>query len=299
MTTEAIITFIEAASIVVGATFGILGTATDTKDKAGRLTRWGKIAIGGIIITNSFSLINNYFKQQKERQSEIISQRKENETLEEQNKRYREQLNYLTSILGKVDTSLTRVGENLEGQKHLIRQSKQLSNEQRESLNYILGTGYPIVYMKYLRDTTGTYEIVNPTNYPMYDVRIYIYERVPLIPEFNINKQTFEMHKQWHLDKTIDNINIKGPVYSSIFNYPFKKKNIIFYVSVSTRNGNYNETVLFRKRNDKYNVGILLYRIPYKKPFYKWVSSDDFYNEGEKRDLEKIINFPILGILGN
>ncbi len=66
MTQESIIKIIELASIIIAGGLGLAGALTHTRDSKGKLTKWGIIAVVGIIITNSFSFIRSYLKQQKD-----------------------------------------------------------------------------------------------------------------------------------------------------------------------------------------------------------------------------------------
>lgn len=100
MMSSEIINIIELVSIVIGGTLGILGAATETKNKAGRLTKWGKIALAGIIITNSFSFVHSYLKQRQASEDAFRAQERENEQL-------KTQVGYLDSILQKTDKSLS------------------------------------------------------------------------------------------------------------------------------------------------------------------------------------------------
>jgi hypothetical protein len=53
---------IEIATIVIGAVLGVLMAVTNVKTKTGRITKWGIIAIAGILISNTFSLYESYMK---------------------------------------------------------------------------------------------------------------------------------------------------------------------------------------------------------------------------------------------
>lgn len=74
MTSDHWITIIEQFSLIIAAVFGIIAAATQTKDKEGKLTRWGKVAIGGILLTTGFSVINNYLKESAVQKEEAEAQ---------------------------------------------------------------------------------------------------------------------------------------------------------------------------------------------------------------------------------
>ncbi len=99
METKDWINIIQQASLIIAATFGIIAAATETKDKDRNITKWGKIAITGIIITTLFSITNEYLKQRKSKADELASQKKEIERIEKENAEYIQNIQFLDSIL--------------------------------------------------------------------------------------------------------------------------------------------------------------------------------------------------------
>jgi len=93
------IDILELLSIVAGAIFGILGTLTETKTKTGKLTKWGVIAVLGVVVTNTFSFIQASLKQKNDTQ-------KENAKLKDENEKYKEQLGFEYTTVRKIDSSL-------------------------------------------------------------------------------------------------------------------------------------------------------------------------------------------------
>ncbi len=52
---------IKIISLIIGATFGIIAAATNTKNQTGNLTKWGKGAIIAIILTTCINVMSEYF----------------------------------------------------------------------------------------------------------------------------------------------------------------------------------------------------------------------------------------------
>ena len=77
MDRQHIINIIELASIIITGSLGIAGTITHTRDKEGNLTKWGIITVIGIMLSNSFSLIQNYLKQEKAQTDQYNTEKKE------------------------------------------------------------------------------------------------------------------------------------------------------------------------------------------------------------------------------
>lgn len=99
------IEIITLISILLGAIFGILGTATNTKTKEGKLTKWGLIAIIGIILTNTVSLIKAYVDKKKEIASKLKMQEEKAKELEDQNIKYKNTILLQGSILQKSEAA--------------------------------------------------------------------------------------------------------------------------------------------------------------------------------------------------
>src|SRR4029078_4308048 len=116
---------------------GIAGTITETKDKKGRLTKWGIVALAGIILSNSFSFIQTYLQREKEAEERRAAMESEKIQSSEANARYKDQIDRLTAIVTKSDsalkqqlsiqsqtsTVLTEVNQSVDIQNRIYKQS--------------------------------------------------------------------------------------------------------------------------------------------------------------------------------
>jgi hypothetical protein len=162
MTQESIIGFLELTSVVIAGGLGIAGTITETKNKKGKLTKWGIVALAGIILSNSFSFIQTYLQREKEAQEQIASAESERTKATEANIRYKEQIDRLTAIVAKSDSSLkqqlsiqnqtsdvlTQVGQSVDIQNKIFKQSEVLNSQQKQTAENIGRTLNPLLPFK-------------------------------------------------------------------------------------------------------------------------------------------------------
>jgi hypothetical protein len=162
MTQDSIIGFLELTSVVIAGGLGIAGTITETKNKKGKLTKWGIIALAGIILSNSFSFIQTYLQREKEAQEQIASAQKEKQQAAEANTRYKEQIDRLTAIVIKSDSSLKQqwtiqketkdvlnsVKESEQTQHQIFKQSEVLTAQQKQTAENVGRTLNPLLPFK-------------------------------------------------------------------------------------------------------------------------------------------------------
>jgi hypothetical protein len=162
MTQDSIIGFLELASVVIAGGLGIAGTITETKNKKGKLTKWGIIALAGIILSNSFSFIQTYLQREKEAREQIASAEKERQQATEANARYKEQIDRLTALVVKSDSSLQQqwsiqketrdvlnnVQESEKTQHQIFEQSQVLTTQQKQTAQDIGRTLNPLLPFK-------------------------------------------------------------------------------------------------------------------------------------------------------
>jgi hypothetical protein len=162
MTQDSIIGFLELASVVIAGGLGIAGTITETKNKKGKLTKWGIIALAGIILSNSFSFVQTYLQREKEAREQIASAEKEREQAAEANARYKEQIDRLTALVVKSDSSLQQqwsiqketrdvlnnVQESQKTQHQIFEQSQVLTTQQKQTAQDIGRTLNPLLPFK-------------------------------------------------------------------------------------------------------------------------------------------------------
>jgi hypothetical protein len=133
---------LKITSLIATAVFGGLGLLTKYKDDEGKITRWGKIALGGIIISSIVSLTLYLLETNKAKARAIDEQAKATATAQklemistnaqmtaEQQKRSLEETNTLR--LG-LDTSLKRSDEIAQGMNNSLEiQQSVLTGNQR------------------------------------------------------------------------------------------------------------------------------------------------------------------------
>ena len=179
--------FLKIASLIGAGIFGALGLLTKYKDDAGKITRWGRIALGGIVISSTISLglyiLETYRAKAKavEDQTKAAAMAHKLETIlinaqttAEQQKKSLDETNVLKRGL---DTSLTRSDEIARGMNHSLEiQESVLSGNQQ-----IFG-GVSSTLEKQgelLKVNTNTLNEVSRGLYPIKDVRIGYWIRVP------------------------------------------------------------------------------------------------------------------------
>ena len=179
--------FLKIASLIGAGIFGALGLLTKYKDEAGKITRWGRIALGGIVISSTISLglyiLETYRAKAKavEDQTKAAAMAQKLETIlinaqttAEQQKKSLDETNALKRGL---DTSLTRSDEIARGMNHSLEiQESVLSGNQQ-----IFG-GVSSTLEKQgelLKVNTNTLNEVSRGLYPIKDVRIGYWIRVP------------------------------------------------------------------------------------------------------------------------
>jgi len=162
MDQESIIGIIELTSIIAAGGLGIASAVTDTKDEKGRLTRWGMIAVGGIIITNSFSFIQSFLQQKKEANEQLALYERERVRDSISRVEYQEQVNLLYANIYKSDSSLkqqlqiqtattdvlAQVDKSISVQDRIFKQSELVVQQQYTAVDKIDRTLNPLFPFK-------------------------------------------------------------------------------------------------------------------------------------------------------
>jgi hypothetical protein len=138
MSQDSLIGFFSLASIAIAGGLGIAGTITETKDKKGKLTKWGMIALAGIIISNSFSFLQTYFQREKEAAEKLAEAETEKIQAVESTIRYKEQIDRLSSIVSKSDSSLKQQLTLQKQSELLTEQQKHVAGNLDRTLNPLL-----------------------------------------------------------------------------------------------------------------------------------------------------------------
>jgi hypothetical protein len=150
---------LELFAIILAAGFGIAGSATETKDKTGRLTRWGIIAVIGVIISNSFQFIQSHLKQQEEKDRRISDYKEKAERDSIEKVEYLEQMGILKANKDVSDKSLEeqlviqnhtnkmlgQINRSVGIQSEIFKRSETLGLEQQKTLSKIDRTLNPLM----------------------------------------------------------------------------------------------------------------------------------------------------------
>jgi hypothetical protein len=88
---------ITKASLLAAAGFGLLGLLTDYK-KDGRITRWGKVAAGGIVLSAVLSILSGSLKNNVQARASAAANRKERIERDVQAGRFARQIAQLQSL---------------------------------------------------------------------------------------------------------------------------------------------------------------------------------------------------------
>jgi hypothetical protein len=113
---EEIINAIALVSIIIGALLGIIGSATVTKDKSGKLTRWGKIIILGIFITAVISIAKALLEKEVKQEAKIKAQ-------EEHIKELNREANNFKQVADSFKVQIEKWDKNFKQQDSLLSKS--------------------------------------------------------------------------------------------------------------------------------------------------------------------------------
>jgi hypothetical protein len=172
MTTDAFINIVKTLSTLAGLGFGILALLKETKNKSGKISEWGKIAVIGIFYTGVLSLTLQMLESGKAKQEAIESKAKSDSTTK-----------LLFSIIKKADSTIYQQTLNLDTTKLVAtrvhtalntlaletKRTKTIYNElvssltiQKQLLNHALREHYP------LEPIAIYYQKVYPMNHPIF-----------------------------------------------------------------------------------------------------------------------------------
>ncbi len=134
---ELVYSLLKVLSLLATGTFGVLALLTKFKDDQGKLTRWGKIAIGGILISSGISLVLYTLEASKAKAAAIKSTAEAEQTKQrleiivanatETAKQQERSLAETENLKSGLEKSLKRSDEIAKGMdKSLFAQSKTL-----------------------------------------------------------------------------------------------------------------------------------------------------------------------------
>lgn len=179
---------LKVSSLIATGLFGALGLLTKYRDDKGKITRWGKVALGGILISSITSLSLFILETSKAKAKAIEDQTKAAATAQkletilvnarttaEQQKRSLEETNVLKQGLEETLKRSDYIAEGMENS--LAAQQSVLSGNRR-----ILGGVTSSVQKQgeLLKLNTSTLNEVSRGLYPIKDVRIGYWVRVPM-----------------------------------------------------------------------------------------------------------------------
>jgi hypothetical protein len=134
---ETLIGTIKVISMMASGAFGVLGLLTKYRDDAGRITRWGKLALGGILISSTFSLALFVLETQNAKQAASEAKNRYEETkkdLETTLDRATRNLEKTAKLETSVEATLTEQKRaqaaserTLDGQRELAQEAQKLS----------------------------------------------------------------------------------------------------------------------------------------------------------------------------
>ena len=70
LTVDFFLTAWKATSIVLTGAFGVLGLVKDFKDKTGKITKWGRISLAGILLSTGFGVVAQLIESSKAARTE-------------------------------------------------------------------------------------------------------------------------------------------------------------------------------------------------------------------------------------
>lgn len=139
---------VKLISLVLAAAFAILGTLTSYKNDDGNVTRWGRVAIIGVIISGLLSAVllgfeesNRAADKNKAVDEKIIAQDKTNAEQEKLNEQFsnlvkkaEDNIEQTTKTLEQTDKVAQDVKNSIETQQKLSDQTKSISNSVEKNL---------------------------------------------------------------------------------------------------------------------------------------------------------------------
>lgn len=216
MNTDFWIGFLKITSMLATGLFGALGLLTKYKDETGRITKWGKIALTGIIISSAISLtLYTLETSTAKAKAEKAREQAEATTNTLSNilntaKSTIEQTNILKSGLeetlkGQKENLETtkRVAEDMkdsiDSQKTLLKQNSQISSDMRSSLSKqerTLTTAEQIAAR-----SNETFFQISRMQYPINDLKVQVFLKIsidhPLLAKY---KNNFELQVRTIID---------------------------------------------------------------------------------------------------
>jgi hypothetical protein len=152
------------------AAFGVLGTIKDSKTKDGEVTRWGRIAVAGVIISGVVSVLTLTLEEtaksaekKKNDENNIIAQKKANDDKRELNSQFDKLVQQASENIGKTDEVLLktkRVAEDVQksvgiqegivkDQQGIIEKTGEISEDVKKNVdgqNQVLSRTEKIIY---------------------------------------------------------------------------------------------------------------------------------------------------------
>jgi hypothetical protein len=136
-----LLTIVKFTSLILAAAFAILGTTTDYKQD-GKVTKWGRVAIIGVIVSGLLSSIllgleerNKKVEKDKTDKEKLEAQNKANQEKEELYKKFAELYKNTQENIEKTQENISKTGETLKRTEEV---SKDVKNSVT-TLQYLAG----------------------------------------------------------------------------------------------------------------------------------------------------------------
>jgi len=149
---QLLLSLITIATAVIAAGFGILGLTTKYKEEDGRLTRYGRIAVCGVVVSAFFAISSQAIKdrmayEQSEKAKEDAEAARKNAVAEQarQQKEYKDQIDELVkanksllALQGDMTTALETGTTNIQRSESILQSTIALREQQRRSSHRML-----------------------------------------------------------------------------------------------------------------------------------------------------------------
>jgi len=233
MENEEILIIIKVVSAVLTIFFGIVATLTETKNKeTNKLTKWGKVAIVGIVLLGSFIvieiIINKIVGDTKNRIALTDKleeeERVRNEALQAA-KQYYENAKRQNDNIKLTRKALNRLDTTLDNQLQLLSKNQILSNRQSISLNNQIGLQEDQQLM--LNVQNQVYSKIKESQYSLNNLQLTAQISYDIDPNFS-EKVIKMCQADWgnklqrgNQNTNIDSLGIHYRIYKSTDNEPY------------------------------------------------------------------------------
>jgi hypothetical protein len=141
MTSEYFLLVLKVSSLAIAGLLGVIGLLNDFKDKQGKLTRWGKVSLLGLVLSGAVGVGTELIDSERQKEEE----RKRTLEAREQRDQIFEQLSIATETQGNVERVLGDTEATLNQQGKLMAANRTTMREVDRGLTP-LGQHVALVY---------------------------------------------------------------------------------------------------------------------------------------------------------